>query len=210
MEQDNEKIEQRILRAASEVFLERGYTATNMTLIAEKAGIGRPSLYYYYREKDKIFNELFGSFVKRVFPSVVEIIKRDEPIERRLDSFVDNYFSQLQSEPRIPMLILREAYRDPQFLVNNMFDANVISYINEIREAFQDEVEKGTIKNVPPYAIIFTCLGQIVMPMIAKPLVQTVLTGDSSGSWVVAGSFEELMDLWKPYVRQSLRSLLLQ
>ena len=40
------KIEQRIITAATKVFLEKGYEGTNMTLIAEAAGIRRPALYY--------------------------------------------------------------------------------------------------------------------------------------------------------------------
>ena len=51
---DNGKdMEARIIEAATQVFLEKGYEGSNMTLIAEAAGIGRPALYYYFRTKPR-------------------------------------------------------------------------------------------------------------------------------------------------------------
>jgi len=207
MEDNN--MEQRILDAATDVFLEKGYAGTNMTLIAQAAGIGRPALYYYFRTKDKIFNELFGSIVRSFLPSVLEIIRSDIPIEDRIETFVSRYFDQIRREPRMPLFIFREVYRDPYFLQQTVFDLHLETYVSALREAYEDEVAKGTLKKVPVYTILFTCLGQIFFPFIAKPIVQAVFVGDGEDSWIAAPDFESLLDLWKPYVADSLKFLLL-
>lgn len=206
---EDNSIEKRILDAATDVFLEKGYAGTNMTLIAKAAGIGRPALYYYFRTKDKIFNELFGSIVRSFLPGVLEIIRSDLPIEERIETFVSRYFDQIRREPRMPLFVFREVYRDPHFLLQTVFDLHLETYVSALREAYEDEVAKGTLKKVPVYAILFACLGQIFFPFIAKPIVQAVFTGPGNEPWIAAPDFDALLEQWKPCVADSLRHLLL-
>ena len=44
-------MESRILEAAKQVFVTKGYEATKMGDVAAKAGIGRTALHYYFRTK---------------------------------------------------------------------------------------------------------------------------------------------------------------
>ncbi len=207
MEENN--IEKKILAAAQEVFLEKGYAGTNMTLIAQAAGIGRPALYYYYRTKDKIFNELFTTMVRSFIPDVIEIIRMDRPIEERIEAFVSRYFDQMRQEPRLPLFIFREASRDPEFLIRSVFDLHLETYLSQLREAYEEEVKKGTLKEVPVFAIMFTFMGQIFFPFISRPVVQNVFIGEGKDSWVAATDFDALIDRWKPYVVESMKALLL-
>ncbi len=208
MLKEKDKMEIRILKAATEVFLEKGYAGTNMTLIAQAAGINRPALYYYFRTKDRIFNELFGLMVKSFIPRLLEILNSNDPMEVRLERFVDSYFEQLSKEPRLPIFILRENFRDPEFLLKTVFDLNLENYFSELRLTYEKEVSLGNLKEVPPFAILYTCLGQIVFPFLTKPFVQTVFVGNQEKPWVVASDFNSLMTMWKPYVVKSLKSLL--
>lgn len=56
----------RILRAAAELFAERGYYEVAVGDIADRAGIGRPSFYYYFVDKEKAARALFDSYVERI------------------------------------------------------------------------------------------------------------------------------------------------
>lgn len=207
MEKDN--MESRILKAATEVFLEKGYAGTNMTLIAQAAGINRPALYYYYRTKDRIFNVLFGAMVKSFIPGILDILRSDSPIEKRLELFVDNYFDQLGKEPRLPMFIMRENYRDPEFLIKTIFELHLENYFSDLRLVYESEVAKGNLKDVPPFAIFYTCLGQIVFPFLTRPFMDKVFVGNTDDPWVVAQDFDALISRWKPFVLANLKFLLL-
>lgn len=56
----------RILKAAAELFAERGYYEVAVGDIADRAGIGRPSFYYYFVDKEKAARALFDSYVERI------------------------------------------------------------------------------------------------------------------------------------------------
>ena len=54
-----------IIRAAGEVFLEKGYQATSLKDIAEQLGLDRATLYYYFSSKQELFQTATSSAVER-------------------------------------------------------------------------------------------------------------------------------------------------
>ncbi len=48
-----------ILQAALELFAERGYYGTAVSLIAEKARVGSGTIYRYFQDKEQLVNELY-------------------------------------------------------------------------------------------------------------------------------------------------------
>ena len=52
-----------ILRAATQVFAEQGYQAATMDAIAERAGIGKGTLYEYFRDKQDLFFAVFNDYI---------------------------------------------------------------------------------------------------------------------------------------------------
>lgn len=52
-----------ILRAAAQVFAEQGYQAATMEAIAERAGIGKGTVYEYFRNKQELFFAVFEDYI---------------------------------------------------------------------------------------------------------------------------------------------------
>ena len=51
--------EEQILVAARKVFIEKGFEGTRMQEIANEAGINKALLHYYFRTKEKLFEQIF-------------------------------------------------------------------------------------------------------------------------------------------------------
>ncbi len=49
----------RIIEAAARVFARKGYTGTLMALVAQEAGIGKGTIYEYFRSKEALFYAVF-------------------------------------------------------------------------------------------------------------------------------------------------------
>ena len=52
---DHQERKEKILRTALDVFAKEGYHNSNLSLIAEKTGISRPTIYQYFHDKDEIY-----------------------------------------------------------------------------------------------------------------------------------------------------------
>lgn len=58
---------QRIYNAAKHAFLKFGYYGTTINQIARYAGSGKAMVHYYFSTKDKLYELVFGEFVKILF-----------------------------------------------------------------------------------------------------------------------------------------------
>ncbi|MDC7234502.1 MAG: TetR/AcrR family transcriptional regulator [Spirochaetales bacterium] len=52
---DHDKRKQEILKRAFVIFAQKGYQDTNLSYIADRCGISRPTLYLYFKDKEEIF-----------------------------------------------------------------------------------------------------------------------------------------------------------
>jgi TetR/AcrR family transcriptional regulator len=50
---------EKILEVAEEVFAQKGFNGASLEEIAEKVGVTKPALYYYYRSKKELYNAVF-------------------------------------------------------------------------------------------------------------------------------------------------------
>ena len=109
--------EQKILDAAKEVFQQKGMTGARMQEIADKAGINKALLHYYYRTKDKLFEKVFELAFSLFIPKVKEMMISDKPVFEKIEFFVENYLNLLQKHPYIPGFVISELNRNPEILV---------------------------------------------------------------------------------------------
>jgi AcrR family transcriptional regulator len=52
----------RILRAADELFGREGFSRVSMRAVAAAAGVTKPALYYYFKDKESLFEECLADF----------------------------------------------------------------------------------------------------------------------------------------------------
>ncbi|MGM9788470.1 MAG: TetR/AcrR family transcriptional regulator [Candidatus Cryptobacteroides sp.] len=209
MSQKKTKIEQRIITAATKVFLEKGYEGTNMTLIAEAAGIRRPALYYYFKTKDKVFNELFWTQVRGLVPGFLEVLNKDISSEEKIEEFINSYFDQLLKNPFIACFLLREMYRNDKCFQMILDNLELDNYFYKVLEAYKAEVAKGNLKDVPVYAVILTMVGGVITPFIFQPVIEKSLAENMDKEVCPAEDFKTLVNMWRPYAIQYMKNLLL-
>ncbi len=71
LQPDEHAVRERLLSAALDIFNERGYAATSVREIVEAAGVTKPSLYYYFGNKEGIYTEL----MREPFKSLERILE---------------------------------------------------------------------------------------------------------------------------------------
>lgn len=96
---DKEERMNMILQKAMEVFSEVGYRESNLTLIAEKCSLSRPTVYLYFKDKKEIYyyavkkvtSEMFALYSRFAF----EDGERNE--FERLEMIIRDLFSKAQN-----------------------------------------------------------------------------------------------------------------
>lgn len=158
--------EQKIMDAAEHVFLDEGFSGARMQHIADRAGINKAMLHYYFRSKDKLFELVFRHKMKQFIPQIEAALNEANiPFIEKVDRFVLAYLTMLQKNPRLPIFILSTIHRNPE-LVNSID----IKLGAEIIRLMEIEIQEGRIKKVDTHQFMLTLVGMCLFPFIARPI----------------------------------------
>ena len=75
---DYDSKRQEIIEKSKVVFAKHGYHNTNLSLISKKCGMGRTTLYQYFKNKDEIFYHTVGSTLEEINTQVDVITANEE------------------------------------------------------------------------------------------------------------------------------------
>ncbi len=168
-ESKKDNTEEKILVAAQEVFTQKGMDGARMQEIANKAGINKALLHYYFRTKQKLFEAIFEMVFSKIFPNLMAMVHSDLPFEERLGIFLEKYIELLQKNPFLPTFILKEMNRNPEILAS-IIKSNGVDP-KEVIAMFQKEMEAGKIRKMDPRDVLINMLGLSIFPVAAGPLL---------------------------------------
>ncbi len=84
-----EKLRQRIVAAADELFYRQGYENTSFSDIADAVGISRGNFYYHFKSKDEILNAVINTRVSGIDKMLNEWNKEFTDPRQRLYHYID-------------------------------------------------------------------------------------------------------------------------
>ncbi len=173
--------EKTILEAAKKVFLDKGFDGARMQEIADKAGINKALLHYYFRSKDKLFDAIFEEAFKQFLPNISEIMISNKPIEEKVRAFVSSYIDMLLKNPYLPVFVIRELQRKPDAIVEILKK----SKINPIQVALtlKQHTEDGQIIDISLPHLIVNMIGLCVFPFIGRPIIEGFLFNNNTEAY---------------------------
>lgn len=107
---------QRIIAAAMELFRQKGMDGMSMRELAERAGVNKGLLHYYFTTKEAIFREVFVHQVEMLYREVGTLLETPGSLYDKVPVLVDGYFRMLSQVPGLPAFVLFEMQRDPSIL----------------------------------------------------------------------------------------------
>lgn len=167
--------EARIFEAASEVFIERGMDGARMQDIADRAGINKSLLHYYYRSKEKLFNAVFESTANKMLGRFTPIFDESLNLEEKIRFFFREHISFLSTNPGLPAFLLNEMNRNPERIKKLLGDLNVNSAWTTIELQHKSELEKYNITKEVFLQLITSITALSIFPFAGKSLISAIL-----------------------------------
>lgn len=198
---ENTDMERRIIQAAKQVFIEKGYEKAGMSDIAACVGINRPALHYYFRTKERMYEAVFADILLSFIPAIHNIILQDKSVPDRIAELVDVYFDVFRKEPNFPIFMAQEVRRDAAHMLDTINKVGISQYATRIKEWLQAEMKNGTIREMPIEFIFYTFYGLVVFPFLARPLAEIAFDNNVS--------FEEKLQAWKAHIIRQMETLLI-
>jgi AcrR family transcriptional regulator len=105
----------RVLEAGLELFGERGYHATSIAEIGERAGIAKSVLYHYFDSKAALYEAIVEAQTNELLQRVTDAVPSD-PGAPRLRAGIDAYLRFLTERPPVWRLLVRDPPADPALI----------------------------------------------------------------------------------------------
>lgn len=196
---ENNNLEEKIISVAREVFIEKGFDGASMSDIAVRVGINRPTLHYYYRTKDKMFQAVFISIIQSFTPKIQDtVIKDNIPFENKIEKVIDIYLETALNNPYLPLFIIREVNRNAKSFVEALRTIYIENFLNKVGTVLLQEMECGKIKQVPLRIVFNTFYGLMIFPFLSKDLLFM-----NPGK-----TLEDSIKEWRPYFVEQMKHLL--
>ena len=103
----------RLLDSARRFFAERGYQGTSVRDIIEDAGVTRPVLYYYFKNKEALFAHIVKAPFDEACETLDDILAEDADFRSKLKHWVAYAFERAQQSPETVRLLLQFFFAPP-------------------------------------------------------------------------------------------------
>ncbi|WP_298348825.1 TetR/AcrR family transcriptional regulator [Runella sp.] len=168
--------EEKILKAAEEVFIRDGYDGSRMQDIADVAGINKALLHYYFRSKDKLFEKVFDAKIQGFFPQVDEVFNQDILFIDKIYFFIEGYIELLRKNPYLPLFVLNTVNsKDKSEFIKKL----PIQLSRKVAESYQTDLKKGRVRMLNPAQFIISLMGMCIFPFLAKPILLDMFQADN-------------------------------
>jgi len=153
-----------ILKAAKEVFAEKGYYSTTVDDVAERAGVAKGSIYTYFNSKYELFVTAllqdFEEIVRKIEGKIEKIDRIEERIFRGVDIYLD-YFEENLFFFKSLFLERRVLIKESQEKAEDGFWKLYQRFTDQLASAFQIGIDKGEIKPLNPRVLAIGLIGGI-------------------------------------------------
>lgn len=194
--------EKRILEAAKEIFLKKGFDGARMQEIADTAGINKAMLHYYFRSKDRLFESIFNMAIANLFPKVSSILLSELDFEVKLRSFISEYIDFILKNPFLPNFIIHEMSSNPGRFIEHLAAIEIRPKLRLLQSQLNDKISSGEYRNITIDQLIINVISMVIFPVAASPIIKHLLnkTDDEYSDML-----SERKDIVTDFVLSSLR-----
>jgi AcrR family transcriptional regulator len=173
--------ETKIVESAAHLFYQKGKAGTSMQDIADKAGITRTLLNYYFRSKDKLFEAVFRKALGSFVPVLAEMIHSNRPFSEYLPGMIETIIDTLIDNPQIPVFVLQELSSNPERMPQIIKEMGINTDV-----ALENLINNNDFDKLPfdPRHAIMNVISLCIFPFAARPVVQEVIFGGDEKAYL--------------------------
>jgi TetR/AcrR family transcriptional regulator len=170
-----------ILAAAINEFSEHGISGARTDAIARAAGVNKALLYYYFKDKEAIYQAVLDQVFSGLRDTVVPMLEGNLPPREKLLNYLGAYFDYIAANPCFPRVVQGEWIRAGNVRVGQMKRV-AKSYFQPIYqklgEVLREGIAAGEFRPIDPRQFIPSMVAIIIFYFSAAPVIKTLMKID--------------------------------
>jgi TetR/AcrR family transcriptional regulator len=173
-----------ILKAAVREFAREGVAGARTDAIARFAGVNKALLYYYFRDKEALYEAVLDEVFSGVRRVVHNVLSDKLPPRERVAAYIGAHFDYIASNPPYHRLVQAEllrASRDP-FRLRRVARQYFRPVFSELSALLREGAETGDFHRVDPLQFIPSMISVIVFYFTTAPIMKVIAGFDPLAS----------------------------
>ncbi|BAF72380.1 TetR/AcrR family transcriptional regulator [Sulfurovum sp. NBC37-1] len=166
---DAEASKQLIITHAIELFSQKGYGSASMDELAERCGLNKAMVFYYFKNKKGLYEAVMREVLVEIQQTIIDENKQHSRPKDELEGFIRTYAKFACEHPYMPSLLLKEL-SDSGAIVPEMLFASMRQLFALFSDILKRGEEKGCFTNAIPMILYFMVLGTLNLMVTTKPL----------------------------------------
>ena len=173
----SDKTENKIKAAAREIFLEKGKDGARIQTIAERAGVNKALVHYYFRSKEKLYAAVLKDILQEV---ISRLVNMPENISFRefLEQFISSHIDFLNQHKRLLNFLIWEL-REEKDIIHDIVDYVIRNLESTPREVFlkriNNAIQNKEIKPINPFQFIINLISLDIFPFVGSSIITSIL-----------------------------------
>lgn len=148
--QNNEKA---ILKAAEEEFANHGFKGAAMGNIADRAGVPRPNVHYYFKNKKVLYRAVLLSIVRRWIEIFDQINPEDDP-RQSLEAYIRAKVQHSKTHPVASRVFANEVLHGAPVL-KDYLEGEHREWFEQKTQVIKAWIDEGKMDPIDPATLIF-------------------------------------------------------
>lgn len=194
--------EERILEAAVQEFMTKGYAGARTTAIAEAAGVTHAMLHYYFRTKDKLLDRIIESKIGTLRDIMLASLGDPTiPLFDKIKSTIENHQDFIAANPELPRFMINEVLSRPDRMpkVIEQLKHHTPLVVQSLQRQIDEYADRGLCRRVDAGMLMLDIVSLNIFPFSATPMVNALLGGmmENRQAFVEARKIENVETIMK-------------
>ncbi len=142
MDSKYEKKKELILRDAKQVFLNYGYEKTTLDDIARKTGLKKNTLYYYFENKEELFEEVMREDMESIVLSISAAVAKGESAEAKVRLYMNALSKAVLTRAQM-YTVSAKILLELMIVMEKSGNEQVVKFITMLTEILKEGVKRG-------------------------------------------------------------------
>jgi TetR/AcrR family transcriptional regulator len=172
-----EKSRAAILEAAVREFSREGIAGARTDAIADRAGVNKALLYYYFKDKETLYGAVLDQAFGGLITTVLKVLERDLRPREKVLAYAGAHFDYIASHARYPRIVQGEmmrAGRGGSAQLERIVKHYFRPLSGKLAEVIREGQASGEFRSGDPQQFLLSIIAVIVFYFINAPLMRMV------------------------------------
>jgi AcrR family transcriptional regulator len=172
----------KIVEVAEALFARSGFAGVGLREVADRAGMGKSSLFHHFPSKMHLYLEVLRNVLERIAARLHPALERSEPAAEKLEAWLEALVDALAEHPTTARLLLRALFEDDDVAAELTGEAEsvertLMSILAGFRRLVAQGIEQGAFRAVSVSDATQSMIGAAVYHFASGEIGEAVTGG---------------------------------